>query len=180
MNCKIRRWELSDARDLAAALSNKKIQDNLRDGLPYPYTEQDGKEFISAMLAANENDTFAFAITVNGKVIGSIGAFRQTNIHNKTAELGYYIAEEYWGKGIMTEAVKQLCDYVFSNTDIIRIYAEPFAYNIASCRVLEKAGFQYEGTLRSNALKNGNVFDMKMYSKLRTDLQFPICRAEYN
>ena len=170
MNCKIRRWELSDARDLATALSNKKIQDNLRDGLPYPYTEQDGKEFISAMLAANENDTFAFAITVNGKVIGSIGAFRQGNIHRQTAELGYYIAEEYWGKGIMTEAVKQLCDYVFSNTDIIRIYAEPFAYNIGSCRVLEKVGFQYEGTLRSNALKNGNVFDMKMYSKLKTDL----------
>ena len=170
MNCKIRRWELSDARDLATALSNKKIQDNLRDGLPYPYTEQDGREFISAMLAANENDTFAFAITVNGKVIGSIGAFRQGNIHRQTAELGYYIAEEYWGKGIMTEAVKQLCDYVFSNTDIIRIYAEPFAYNIGSCRVLEKAGFQYEGTLRSNALKNGNVFDMKMYSKLKTDL----------
>ena len=170
MNCKIRRWELSDARDLATALSNKKIQDNLRDGLPYPYTEQDGKEFISTMLAANENDTFAFAITVNGKVIGSIGAFRQTNIHNKTAELGYYIAEEYWGKGIMTEAVKQLCDYVFSHTDIIRIYAEPFSYNIGSCRVLEKAGFQYEGTLRSNALKNGIVLDMKMYSKLKTEL----------
>ena len=170
MNCKIRRWELSDARDLAVALSNKKIQDNLRDGLPYPYTEQDGKEFISAMLAANESDTFAFAITVNGKVIGSIGAFRQANIHNKTAELGYYIAEDYWGKGIMTEAVKQLCDYVFSHTDIIRIYAEPFAYNIGSCRVLEKAGFQYEGTLRSNALKNGNVLDMKMYSKLKTEL----------
>ena len=170
MNCKIRRWELSDARDLAAALSNKKIQDNLRDGLPYPYTEQDGKEFISAMLSANENDTFAFAITVNGKAIGSIGAFRQANIHNKTAELGYYIAEDYWGKGIMTEAVKQLCDYVFSHTDIIRIYAEPFAYNIGSCRVLEKAGFQYEGTLRSNALKNGNVLDMKMYSKLKTEL----------
>ena len=170
MNCKIRRWELSDARDLATALSNKKIQDNLGDGLPYPYTEQDGKEFISAMLAANENDTFAFAITVNGKAIGSIGAFRQGNIHRQTAELGYYIAEEYWGKGIMTEAVKQLCDYVFSNTDIIRIYAETFAYNIGSCRVLEKAGFQYEGTLRSNALKNGNVFDMKMYSKLKTDL----------
>ena len=167
MNCKIRRWELSDARDLATALSNKKIQDNLRDGLPYPYTEQDGKEFISAMLAANENDTFAFAITVNGKIIGSIGAFRQGNIHRQTAELGYYIAEEYWGKGIMTEAVKQLCDYVFSNTDIIRIYAEPFAHNIGSCRVLEKAGFQYEGTLRCNAVKNGKMLDMKMYSKLK-------------
>lgn len=170
MNCKIRRWELTDAGALATALSNKKIQNNLRDGLPYPYTEQDGKKFISTVLAANENDTFAFAITVNEKVIGSIGAFRQTNIHNKTAELGYYIAEEYWGKGIMTEAVKQLCDYMFSHTDIIRIYAEPFAYNIGSCRVLEKAGFQYEGTLRSNALKNGRVLDMKMYSKLKTDL----------
>jgi len=169
MNCKIRKWELSDARGLATVLSNKKIQDNLRDGLPYPYTEQDGKEFISSMLAADENDTFAFAITINGKVIGSIGAFRQTNIHNKTAELGYYLAEEYWGKGIMTEAVKQLCDYVFSHTNIIRIYAEPFAYNIGSCRVLEKAGFQYEGTLRSNAFKNGNVLDMKMYSKLKTE-----------
>ena len=169
MSFKIRRWKLSDARDLATALSNKKIQDNLRDGLPYPYTEQDGKEFISAMLAANESDTFAFAITVNGKAIGSIGAFRQTNIHNKTAELGYYIAEEYWGKGIMTEAVKQLCDYVFSHTDIIRIYAEPFAYNIGSCRVLEKAGFQYEGTLRNNAVKNGQVVDMKMYSLLREE-----------
>ena len=167
MNCKIRRWELSDARDLAATLSNKKIQDNLRDGLPYPYTEQDGKEFISAMLAANESDTFAFAITANGKVIGSIGAFRQGNIHRQTAELGYYIAEEYWGKGIMTEAVKQLCDYVFSNTDIIRIYAEPFAYNIGSCRVLEKAGFQYEVTLRCNAVKNGKMLDVKMYSKLK-------------
>ena len=70
----------------------------------------------------------------------------------------------------MTSAVKQICDYVFSNTDIVRIFAEPFSYNIGSCRVLEKAGFQYEGTLRSNALKNGNVFDMKMYSKLKTDL----------
>lgn len=169
MNCKIRRWELSDARDLATALSNKKIQDNLRDGLSFPYTEEDGKAFISAMLTADETDTFAFAITADGKVIGSIGAFRQTNIHNKTAELGYYIAEECWGKGITTEAVKQLCDYVFSDTDIIRIYAEPFAYNIASCRVLEKAGFQYEGTLRSNALKNGKVLDMKMYSKLKTE-----------
>ena len=169
MKCRIRKWELSDAKDLAAALSNKKVQDNLRDGLPYPYTEQDGKEFISAMLSADENETFAFAITVNNMVIGSIGIFRQGNIHRQTAELGYYIAEEYWGKGIMTEAVKQICEYVFANSDIIRIYAEPFAYNIASCRALEKAGFQYEGTLRSNAVKNGKVIDMKMYSLLKEE-----------
>ncbi len=171
MKCRIRKWELSDAKDLAAALSNRKVQDNLRDGLPYPYTEQDGKEFISAMLSADENETFAFAITVNNMVIGSIGIFRQGNIHRQTAELGYYIAEEYWGKGIMIEAVKQICEYVFTNSDIIRIYAEPFAYNIASCRALEKAGFQYEGTLRSNAVKNGKVIDMKMYSLLKEEIK---------
>lgn len=169
MTCKIRKWQLSDARDLASALSNTKIQDNLRDGLPYPYTEKDAVEYITAMLSADENETFAFAITIDDKVIGSIGAFRQGNIHRRTAELGYYLAEDNWGKGIMTQAVKQICNYVFDKSDVIRIYAEPFAYNTASCRVLEKAGFQYEGTLRKNAVKNGRVVDMKMYALLKTE-----------
>ena len=169
MNCKIRKWKLTDAKDIAVALSNKKIQDNLRDGLPYPYSEQDGIDFISSMLSANEDETFAFAITLDDKAIGSIAVFRQQNIHRQTAEMGYYIAEEYWGKGIMTDAVKQICEYVFKNSDILRIYAEPFAYNAGSCRVLEKAGFQYEGTLRNNAVKNGKVIDMKMYSLLREE-----------
>lgn len=169
MGCKIRKWKLSDARNLAAALSNKKVQDNLRDGLSYPYTEQDGIDYISDMLSTDENETFAFAITVDNVAIGSIGIFRQSNIHRQTAELGYYIAEEYWGKGIMTEAIKQICEYVFSKSDIIRIYAEPFACNIASCRALEKAGFQYEGTLRSNGVKNGKVIDMKMYALLKEE-----------
>ncbi|MBQ3132363.1 MAG: GNAT family N-acetyltransferase, partial [Clostridia bacterium] len=110
MNCKIRKWKLTDAKDIAVALSNKKIQDNLRDGLAYPYSEQDGIDFISSMLSANEDETFAFAITLDDKVIGSIVVFRQQNIHRQTAEMGYYIAEEYWGKGIMTDAVKQICE----------------------------------------------------------------------
>lgn len=166
MNCKIRKWKLSDAKDLASVISNKKIQDNLRDGLPYPYTEQDATDYISAMLSEDENETFAFAITIDNKAIGSIGAFRQKNIHRHTAEIGYYIAEEYWGKGLMTEAVKQICSYIFDKSNIVRIYAEPFSYNKASCRVLEKAGFLYEGTLRS---KNGKTIDMLMYSRLKTD-----------
>ena len=170
MICRIRKWNLSDAADLAMAISNKNIQDNLRDGLPYPYTEKDGADFISAMLSADENETFAFAITVDDKVVGSIGVFRQGNIHRLTAELGYYIAEEHWGRGIMTEAVRQICQYVFEKSDIIRIYAEPFAYNVASCRVLEKAGFRYEGTLRNNAVKNGKIIDMKMYSLLKAEI----------
>ncbi len=169
MKCKIRKWKLSDAKDLAKALSNRKVQDNLRDGLPYPYLEQDAIDYISSMLSANDDDTFAFAITLDDKAIGSIGVFRQQNIHRQTAEMGYYIAEEYWGKGLMTEAVKQICEYVFEHSDIIRIYAEPFSCNVGSCRVLEKAGFQYEGTLRSNAIKNGKVMDMKMYSLLREE-----------
>ena len=123
------------------------------------------------MLSADENETYALAITADNIVIGSVGIFRQGNIHRKTAELGYYVAEEYWGKGIMTEAVRKICEYVFSRSDIIRIYAEPFANNKASCRVLEKAGFQYEGTLRSNAVKNGKVIDMKMYSLLKEEIK---------
>ena len=163
----LREWKLSDAQNLALAIGNKKILDNLRDGIPYPYTEQDGKEFITAILSADKSSTFAFAIEIEGKAVGSMTVFRQNNIHFRTAELGYYLAEEYWGKGIMTEAVKQVCKYVFDNSDIIRIYAEPFANNIGSCRVLEKAGFQFEGLMKANAVKNGEIRDMKLYALIK-------------
>ena len=167
MNIAIRKWRIEDAADLAAALSNPKVQNNLRDGLPYPYTEEDGRSFICAMLAANEQDTFAFAITLDDKAIGSVGVFRQGNIHSRTAEMGYYIAEEFWGRGIVTQAVKLTCEHVFAVSDIIRIYAEPFAGNTGSCRVLEKSGFTLEGVLKSNAVKNGKVLDMKLYALVR-------------
>ena len=167
MKIEIKKWQTSFAKDLSYALNNKRILNNLRDGLPFPYTENDALEYIDFILSSNENDTFAFAIVVDDKVVGGIGAFRQNNIHSKTAELGYYIAEEYWGKGIMTNVVKNLCAYIFENTDIIRIFAEPFATNLGSCKVLEKAGFTYEGTLKSNAVKNGVVIDMKMYALIK-------------
>ena len=154
MECKLRPWRLSDAAALAAAINNKKVQDNLRDGLPFPYTEQDAIEFITTMQNADPHNTFAFAVTVDDRAVGSIGVFRQTNIHARTAEMGYYVAEPYWGIGIGTSDVEQACRWVFANTDILRIFAEPFAYNAASCRILEKNGFVCEGTLRSNAVKN--------------------------
>lgn len=169
MECSIRKWKMEDAAWLAELLNNKKILDNLRDGLPYPYTKKDAEEYISSMLSADQTKSFAFAITVNGKVAGSIGVFRCENIHFRTAEMGYYIGEPYWGNGLGTSAVTQVSDYIFENTDIIRIFAEPFADNIASCRILEKAGFQFEGLLRSNALKNGKVLDMKMYALVKGD-----------
>ena len=176
MNCVLRKWRLSDAKDLAAALSNEKILNNLRDGLPFPYTEQDAGDYITAMLSADENSTFAYAITVDDRAVGSIGAFRQSNIHRQTAELGYYLAEEYWGRGIMTEAIRQLCGIVFDTTDILRIYAEPFAYNTGSRRALEKAGFALEGIMKNNAVKNGKVLDMALYSLTRNMEQYPVRR----
>ena len=164
MNCVLRKWSMSDAKDLAAALNNQKIHNNLRDGLPLPYTEQDASAYIASVLAADENGTFAYAITLNDRVIGSIGAFRKDTIHRQTAELGYYLAEQYWGRGIMTDAIGQISSFIFENTDILRIFAEPFAYNTGSRRALEKAGFTYEGTMKNNAMKNGRVLDMAMYA----------------
>lgn len=169
MAVRLRAWTLADAPVLAELINNKKVQDNLRDGIPFPYGEEDAKVFLSEMLASDPDQNIAFAIEADGKLIGSISAVRCGNIHFRTAELGYYLGEPYWGKGFATEAVRQICEYVFQKTDIIRIFAEPFAYNAASCRVLEKAGFQLEGVLRSNAVKNGRVQDMNMYTRIRKE-----------
>ena len=170
MTVSLRKWKIEDALPLANALNNQKIQDNLRDGLPFPYTVSDADDFISAMLSADQTATFARAITVDGAVAGSIGVFRKDNVHRLTAEMGYYISEEYWGKGVMTDAVRQMCAYIFGSTDIVRIFAEPYATNRASCRVLEKAGFAFEGTLRKNAVKNGSLVDMNMYSIIKDEV----------
>ncbi len=168
METVIRKWRLEDAKDLAELLNNKKIQDNLRDGLPFPYTEEDGSAFIQDLLAADPTKTFAFAIVNTAdQAIGSVGAFRCENIHQQTAEMGYYLAEDYWGQGFVTKAVKQLTHYLFAETNIIRIFAEPFSTNQSSCRVLEKCGFQLEGTLRKNVVKNGEVKDMRMYALIK-------------
>ncbi|GHV00426.1 N-acetyltransferase [Clostridia bacterium] len=164
MDVQIREWKTEDAATLANLLNNKKIHDNLRDGLPFPYTVADATVFISAMLSADRDKTYAWAVTVNNIAVGSVSVFRKDNVHRLTAEMGYYISEAYWGKGVMTTAVKKACRYIFDNTDMIRIFAEPYDFNAASCRVLEKAGFVCEGILRKNAIKNGQVVDMKMYA----------------
>ncbi|WP_026393751.1 GNAT family N-acetyltransferase [Acetobacterium malicum] len=167
MKTKLRKWKMADAQQLSEILNNQKILANLRDGLPFPYTIDDAKEYIQAMLDADQDQTFAYAITDEERVIGSIGVFRKDNIHFQTAELGYYIAEPDWGQGHGTRAVKQIGELIFETTDIIRIFAEPFARNLGSCRILEKAGFQLEGILRKNALKNGRTEDMKLYALVR-------------
>lgn len=167
MKTTLRKWKIEDAQQLSEMLNNQKILANLRDGLPFPYTIDDAKDYIQAMLDADQDQTFAYAITDEDRVLGSIGVFRKENIHFQTAELGYYIAEPDWGQGHGTRAVKQICELIFDTTDIIRVFAEPFARNLGSCRILEKAGFQLEGLLRKNALKNGQTEDMKLYALVR-------------
>ena len=163
----LRPWRLEDAADLATAINNPKILANLRDGIPYPYTVSDGEDFLRAMLDAPKDSQYTWAICLDGRAVGSLGIFRKDNIHCQTAELGYFLGEVHWGKGIMTAAVKEACGYIFAETDILRIFAEPFSHNAGSCRVLEKAGFSLEGTLRKNAVKDGRVLDMQLYSLIR-------------
>jgi len=167
MKIDIRPWKIEDAPSIAKTLNNKKVQDNLRDGIPFPYSVSDAEEYIEKTLNADINTTYMWAITVDEVVAGSIGVFRRDNVHRLTAEVGYYIGEEHWGKGIMTEAIKKACAYIFEKTDIVRIFAEPYSTNAASCRALEKAGFTYEGLLRSNAIKNDKIVDMKMYAIIK-------------
>ena len=167
MEVRIRPWEFADAQDLVRAISNPKVLMNLRDGIPYPYTVADAEAFIGSMRASEPDAVYAWAIAVDGRAAGSIAVFRQGNIHRRTAEMGYYVGEDHWGKGVATLAVRAACDWTFAHTDIHRIFAEPFAKNAASCRVLEKAGFQLEGVLRKNAVKDGEVLDMKLYARIK-------------
>ena len=167
----IRPFVMSDAADLARTLNNKEVLDKLRDGLPFPYTESDAEDFIRSTLAADPDVNFHFAVVCGGKLIGNAGVFRRENVHRRTGELGYYIAEPYWGRGIMAQAVRLVCAEVFAKTDILRIFATPFGFNHASCRVLEKVGFAREGVLRRDAVKNGKVVDVVMYALLNEEVK---------
>ena len=167
MKCTLRPWRQTDADDLALVLNDKEILDNLRDGLPYPYTPADAAAFIAAMQSADPDSIYAFAITVEDRAIGCLSLSRQSNIFWRTAELGYYLARSWWGHGLATRAVRQACDLAFQSTDLLRVFALTISSNPASCRVVEKAGFHLEGTLRQSAVKNGQVQDIKLYAKLR-------------
>ena len=166
---KLRKWDILDAGALARYANNEKVARNLRDVFPYPYTLADAEAYIDSCLAADENAALCYAIELDGQAAGSVGLFRGGDVYRKCAELGYWLAEEYWGRGVMTDAVRQLCAEGFAKWDIARIYAEPFADNLGSRRVLEKAGFTLEGTMRRGAYKNGAYRDWCMYGLLREE-----------
>lgn len=159
----LRQWQDSDAPGLAGIANNKKIYDNLRDAFPHPYSLKNAEDYISAV----KGSVTMFAIEIDNKVAGSIGFFLKDDVYRKSAEIGYYLAEEYWGKGIMTEVIKKVVEYAFENFNIIRIYAEPFARNTGSRKALEKAGFKLEGILKNSVVKNDIVEDSCIYAILK-------------
>ena len=160
----LREWQLSDAASLAENANNINIWNNLRDAFPHPYSVENGKQFIEMALAKPKPATL-LAITVDGKAIGSIGIVLRSDVERITAELGYFTGEEYWNKGIVTEAVKRMVTYTFTHfPHIQKIYATPFDFNIASHIVLQKAGFELEAILKRAAIKNNIIVDEHYYS----------------
>ena len=135
---------------------------NLRDSFPHPYGIQDAESFISSIIETGP--ATVFAIANQSEAIGSIGLMPGKHVHRYTVELGYWLAEPYWGKGIMTQAVQSLSEYAIHDLKMHRVFAEPYTTNPASARVLDKAGFTCEGILRSSEFKNGKVLDQYLYS----------------
>jgi RimJ/RimL family protein N-acetyltransferase len=160
--CDVRSWKLSDIDSLAASANNRKIWMNLRDAFPYPYTVRDAREFIRAVRHRAPETTFAIA--VDDRAIGSIGFVLHSDVERVSAEIGYWIAESCWGRGIVTEALSAVTRYAIETHGLTRIFAVPFAWNAASCRVLEKAGYVLEARLKHSAIKDGRLTDQLQYA----------------
>lgn len=167
-NIKLREFTTEDAPRLAEIANNKKISDNLRDGFPHPYSIQDAETFIAMCLKRMPPQIFA--IEYNGIYVGNIGLHKETDVYRKSAEIGYFLAEPYWNKGIMPVAVNMICDYGFKNLDIVRIHTGVFDYNLASQKVLEKCGFMKEAVFKKSIFKNGIICDEIRYAKIKEAL----------
>ncbi len=169
MQFELAKWDVSHIPTLAENANDARIGRFLRDSFPYPYTAGAAKNFIDAVL--NTPGEIFRAIVSEGAAVGGISVTRGRDVYRRSAEIGYWLAPAYWGRGIMTEAVRRICAYTFAETDIVRIYAEVFSPNTASQRVLEKCGFGKEGVKRRSVFKNGEFFDSVVYALLKPEDQ---------
>ena len=165
MNFQLRSFTIEDLDSLVKFANNFNIAKNLTDAFPHPYSIDNGKAFIE--MATQNSPPNILAIEINGEASGAIGLHPQKDIYRKNAEMGYWLAEPYWGNGIITKAIIQMMDYSFKNFDFNRIYARPFGYNIASQKALEKAGFVLEARLEKTFFKNGEYVDELIYAVRR-------------
>lgn len=162
----LREFVLSDVKSLTKYANNQNIGKFLKF-IPFPYTEKHAEEYITQTINRDKQKQNIQAIVVDGEVIGTISLFVGNGLYCKIAEIGYWIGEEFWGKGITTKAIKQMCAKGFENYDIVRIYGNIFTVNTASGRVLEKCGFKFEGTLRKAIYKDGIVYDESIYALIK-------------
>jgi [ribosomal protein S5]-alanine N-acetyltransferase len=162
---KVRSWRRDDLKALLEHANNPKIAANLRDQFPHPYTRHDAIDFLD--YARTQEPECSFAIEYGGAAIGGIGFLMGRDIARISAEMGYWLGEEYWGRGFATRAVTGMSDWAFDNYKLTRVFAMAFAHNAASIRVLEKAGFEREGLLRRSAIKNSVVLDQILFAKVR-------------
>jgi [ribosomal protein S5]-alanine N-acetyltransferase len=165
--CLLRPWTFDDAAGLTAGLNNRNVWIHLRDWVPHPYTIADAHAYFARVIPPQSEH--AVCIEVDGAVGGGMSIRIGSDVHRHTAELGYWLAEPLWGRGIMTSAVGVFVPVCMEAFELDRIFATTNANNVASARVLEKAGFTFEGRLRKNAVKDGAVFDSLMYAWVRED-----------
>ena len=161
----LRSWQKDDLKALVRHANNPKIAANLRDQFPHPYTRREGIEFLE--YAQVQEPESSFAIEYGGEAVGGVGFQMGRDIARTSAEMGYWLSEELWGRGIATRAVTAMSDWAFENYGLTRVFAMAFAHNAASIRVLEKSGFEREGLLRRSAIKNGVVLDQILFAKVR-------------
>ena len=165
----LRSYVDDDAEALARHASNPNIAEFLRDQFPQPYTRADAEAWIRHVRGRDPETIFAIATAE--ELIGNVGLYPQDDVYRLSAELGYWLAEEYWGRGIVSGAVKAICEIAFSRSDMVRIFSCVFEDNVGSCRVLEKCGFRLEGVHRKAVFKAGKITGEKMYSLLREEWQ---------
>ncbi len=158
----LRSWRPSDAAAIVKHADNPRIWLNLRDRFPSPYTMRDARTFLQAN--ATRVPETGFAIDIGGEAVGSVGVMPQIDVERVSAEIGYWLGEGFWGRGIMTEAVRAVTRHAIVEHGLTRIFALPFASNVGSCRVLEKAGYVLEARLRRSAIKNGRIVDQCQYA----------------
>jgi RimJ/RimL family protein N-acetyltransferase len=162
---KLRQFKISDSTRMVELANNKNISRNLRDGFPHPYTLEHAREFIARCMALQPPTLFA--IEYKGEYVGNIGLVKGNDVYRKSAEVGYFIGEQYWNKGIATVALNLACEYGFSKLDVVRIHAGVYEHNLASQRVLEKAGFVREGVFKMAVFKMDQYWNEVRYGKVK-------------
>jgi len=160
----LRAWKTSDAPSLARHANNPNVARQLRDRFPHPYTIADARQFIQSVAGAKP--TMLFAMVVDGEAVGGIGFFPGADVERFSAEIGYWLAEPYWGRGITVEAIQLISKYAFDVCNLLRLYALPFADNAQSIRALEKAGYSREATMRASSVKYGQIRDQALFARV--------------